>query len=129
MVSKKGYCRAVRVGSLIRISGTTANSTVDSMRAVGGTSARSQAVHVIDVMENALKALGSSLADVVRTRIMVREEAVCEEVSRAHGWAFGSVGVRPANTFVTAGLIGSEMLVEIEAEAEVGCSANGVMSI
>jgi hypothetical protein len=51
---------------------------------------------------------------------MVKNEEDAEEVSRAHGWAFGCVGIRPANTFVTAGLIGSQFLVEIEAEAELG---------
>jgi enamine deaminase RidA (YjgF/YER057c/UK114 family) len=86
-------------------------------------------VHILDIIENALKALGSCLSDVVRTRIMVRDEKVCEEVSRAHGWVFKAAGVRPANTFVTAGLIGDEMLVEIEAEAEVGSGKEGVLRI
>lgn len=53
---------------------------------------------------------------------MVRDEESCTEVSEAHGWVFANAGVRPANTFTTAGLIGSEMLVEIEAEAVIGCS-------
>jgi hypothetical protein len=51
---------------------------------------------------------------------MVKSEEDAEEVSRAHGWVFGCVGVRPANTFITAGLIGDQFLVEIEAEAELG---------
>lgn len=61
------------------------------------------------------------MSDVVRTRVMVRREDVCEPVSLAHGWAFAACeGVRPANTLVTAGLIGDAFLVEIEAEAVVG---------
>lgn len=61
------------------------------------------------------------MSDVVRTRIMVRTEDLCEPVSLAHGWVFQSCfGTRPANTLVTAGLIGEEFLVEIEAEAVVG---------
>lgn len=86
-------------------------------------------MHILDIIENALKALGSSLSDVVRTRIMVRDENVCDEVSRAHGWVFKNAGVRPSNTFVVAGLIGDEMLVEIEAEAEVGSGKKGVLRI
>jgi enamine deaminase RidA (YjgF/YER057c/UK114 family) len=42
---------------------------------------------------------------------------------------FKNAGVRPANTFVTAGLIGDEMMVEIEAEAEIGCAEEGVLRI
>lgn len=118
----KGYCRAVRTGNIIRISGTTANSPVPSISVTGGSSARSQTVAALDIITDALQALGGSLKDVVRTRIMVKNESDAEEVSRAHGWAFGCVGVRPANTFVTAGLIGSQFLVEVEAEAELGVS-------
>jgi enamine deaminase RidA (YjgF/YER057c/UK114 family) len=84
---------------------------------------------VLDTIEHALKRLGSSLKDVVRTRIMIRNEQDCEEVSRAHGWVFSCVGVKPANTLVIAGLIGDEFLVEIEAEAEIGCGDNGVLSL
>jgi len=60
------------------------------------------------------------LPDIVRTRIIVRNSEDCEEVSRAHGWAFKCVGIRPVNTLVVSGLIGPEFLVEIEAEAELG---------
>jgi enamine deaminase RidA (YjgF/YER057c/UK114 family) len=77
-------------------------------------------VAALDIITDALQALGGSLSDVVRTRIMVQKEEDCEEVSRAHGWAFTCVGVRPANTLVVSGLIGQEYLVEIEAEAEIG---------
>lgn len=60
---------------------------------------------------------------------MVRDEKYCQEVSEAHGWVFKNAGVLPSNTLVVAGLIGDEMLVEIEAEAEVGSSKNGVLRI
>ncbi|KAL4880318.1 NADP-dependent oxidoreductase domain-containing protein [Aspergillus karnatakaensis] len=116
-----GYCRAVRTGDCIRVSGTTANSPVaSSIPVLGGSSAGCQTVAVLDIIAHALKVLGGSLSDVVRTRIMVANEADCEEVSRAHGWVFNCEGVRPANTLVTAGLIGLEFLVEIEAEAQLG---------
>ncbi|KAF8864659.1 Aldo/keto reductase [Acephala macrosclerotiorum] len=115
-----GYCRAVRTGNTIRVSGTTANSPIASIPVLGGKSARSQTVAVLDIIAHAIKKLGGSLSDVVRTRIMVQNPEDCEEVSQAHGWAFGCVGVRPANTLVVIGLIGLEFLVEIEVEAEVG---------
>ena len=60
---------------------------------------------------------------------MVRDARVCEEVSRAHGWVFKNAEVLPANTLVVVGLIGDEMLVEIEADAEVGSSSSGVVRI
>ncbi|EFQ35807.1 endoribonuclease L-PSP [Colletotrichum graminicola M1.001] len=120
-----GYSRAVRVGSVIRVSGTTANPPTElgsQLAAVGGESARSQTVAVLDTIERAVRRLGGSMSDVVRTRVMIRREEDVEEVSEAHGWVFQCHGVRPANTLTTAGLIGDEMLVEIEAEAVVGSS-------
>lgn len=87
---------------------------------VGGKSARSQTVHALDIIARAIKALGGSLSDVVRTRIMVQNREDVEEISKAHGWAFNCVGIRPANTLVMAGLVGPEFLVEIEAEAVDG---------
>lgn len=60
------------------------------------------------------------MSDVVKTRIMIRKEEMCEPVSAAHGWAFESCeGIRPANTLIVASLIGEAFLVEIEAEAHV----------
>ncbi|KAK2002204.1 endoribonuclease L-PSP [Colletotrichum falcatum] len=118
-----GYSRAVRVGSVIRVSGTTANPPAELMArlaAVGGKSARSQTVAVLDIIERAIRRLGGSMSDVVRTRVMIRREEDVAEVSEAHGWVFGCHGVRPANTLTTAGLIGDDILVEIEAEAVVG---------
>jgi len=115
-----GYCRAVRTGTTIRISGTTANSPISSLPVLGGTSARSQTVALLDIVADALQGLGGSLSDVVRTRIMIQREDDCEEVSRAHGWVFNCAGIKPANTLVVSGVIGDEYLVEIEAEAELG---------
>ncbi|KAI0437407.1 NADP-dependent oxidoreductase domain-containing protein [Xylaria telfairii] len=116
-----GYCRAVRVGSYIYISGTTANGPYNiNIPVLGDRSARSQTVAILDIISQALKALGGALSDVVRTRIIVRNEADCEEVSRAHGWVFQCEGIRPSNTLFVANLIGAEYLVEIEAEARLG---------
>lgn len=109
-----GYARAVRHGDRIDVSGTTATH---GARVVGGRDAAAQAHAAIDKIEGALEALGSGLADVVRTRVYVRDMAGWEAVARAHGERFGDA--RPANTLVQAGLVGEDYLVEIEAEAVV----------
>ncbi|WP_419947719.1 aldo/keto reductase [Candidatus Palauibacter sp.] len=110
-----GYSRAVRTGDRIAVSGTTATH---GDRLVGGDDPASQTHFVIDKIEGAIEALGGRLEDVVRTRIFVPELADWEPVARAHGHRFG--GIRPVNTLVQAGLIGSGYRVEIEADARVG---------
>ena len=73
-------------------------------------------------LEAALRAVGATLADVVRTRIFVTDISRWEEVGRAHGEVFGSV--RPATSMVEVSrLIDPRMLVEIEAEAFIGAGA------
>ncbi|KAH7348882.1 NADP-dependent oxidoreductase domain-containing protein [Rhexocercosporidium sp. MPI-PUGE-AT-0058] len=111
--------------------GTTANvpTCLSFVRVIGGSSSYSQTIAILDIIEYALHKLGSNLKDVVRTRIIVRHERDCEEVSRAHGWVFGCVGVRPANTLLVGGIVGEEFLVEVEAEAVVGCGAGGVWKV
>jgi diketogulonate reductase-like aldo/keto reductase/enamine deaminase RidA (YjgF/YER057c/UK114 family) len=110
-----GYSRAVRANGQIQVSGTTANH---GDRLIGGTSAESQTHFVIDKIEGSLRSLGARLADVVRTRIYVADEADVEAVARAHGHRLGEI--RPANTLVIAGLVGDDLKVEIEAEALIG---------
>lgn len=107
-----GYCRAVRVGDRVLVSGTTATHRE---RVIGGTDAAAQFHFAVDKLEGALQSLGSRLEDVVRTRVYVRNLADWEGVARAHGARFRDV--RPVNTLVQAGLVGSEYLVELEAEA------------
>ncbi|WYZ38330.1 hypothetical protein EsH8_III_000244 [Colletotrichum jinshuiense] len=126
-----GYSRAVRVGDTIRVSGTTANPPAElrsQLAVVGGMSARSQAVAALDIIERAVKRLGGTMSDVVRTRVMIRREEDVMGVSEAHGWVFNCHGIWPANTLTTAGLIGNKVLVEIEAEAEIG-SGRSVVAI
>ena len=109
-----GYARAVRVGTRIHVSGTTASH---GDRLIGGTDAHAQAHFAIDKLEGAIASLGGTLRDVVRTRVFVSSVAHWEAVARAHGERFGDV--TPANTLVEARLVGAEFLVEIEAEAEM----------
>ena len=121
----KSYCRALRVGNVIRVSGTTAHPPpllASSIGVLGGACARCQATAVLDIIARAVRKLGGTMAEVVRTRVMIRKEEHCEAVSLAHGWAFACEKIRPSNTLVVAGLIGDDMLVEIEAEAVVGGS-------
>ena len=110
-----GYSRAVRRGDRIYVSGTTATH---GDRVIGGTDPAAQTHFVIDKIEAALQSLGGRLEDVVRTRVFVSDVAHWEPVARAHGQRFREI--TPANTLVEARLIGSEYLVEIEAEAVVG---------
>lgn len=112
--SVAGFARAVRQGRRIFVSGTTATM---GERVIGGSDPAAQAHFVIDKIEGALQSLGGALADVVRTRVYVRNIADWADVARVHGARFGAI--QPANTLVAATLVGEEYLVEIEAEAEV----------
>ena len=109
-----GFSRAIRVGDRILVSGTTATH---GDRLIGGSDPAAQAHFCIDKIEGALRSLGASLEDVVRTRVFIRRADDWEPVSRAHGQRFGHI--QPANTLVQAGLIGDGYLVEMEAEAVV----------
>ena len=108
-----GYSRATRTGKTIHVSGTTATHGTDRCVAPGDPGA--QTTYIIDKIAGAIAALGGSLADVVRTRVYLRDVGQWEPVSRAHGRAFGDI--RPANTLVQAGSLVGDYAVEIEAEA------------
>jgi aryl-alcohol dehydrogenase-like predicted oxidoreductase/enamine deaminase RidA (YjgF/YER057c/UK114 family) len=109
-----GYCRAVKKGNRILVSGTTATH---EDKIIGGKDAAAQTHFILDKIEGAIFSLGGKLENVIRTRIFVNNLKDWEPVARAHGERFASI--QPANTLVQAKLVGEGYLVEIEAEAEL----------
>ena len=109
-----GYSRAVRVGSHVRVAGTTA--TDEAGNVVGAGDPYRQAKFILEKIGAALRAAGAGYEDVVATRTYVTDISAWEEVGRAHRECFGKI--RPAATLVeVSGLVTPEMAVEIEVEA------------
>lgn len=111
-----GYSRAVRVRNRIYISGTTAEDNNGNI--VGPNDAYVQTVQALRSVDIALKQAGAALENVVRTRMFVTDISRWEEYARAHGETFRDI--RPCATMVEIrGLIHPDMLIEIEADAEL----------
>lgn len=110
-----GYCRGIREGDRILISGTTATHGVD--HTVAPDCAQAQATFILDKIASAVTALGGETSDILRTRMFVRSEEDIMGVSLAHGRFFAETP--PTNTtFYAGGLVG-DFRIEIEAEAVV----------
>jgi len=107
-----GYSRAVRIGNVIEVAGTTAIDEMGNL--VGAGDPYEQTKFIITKIEKALTAAGATLQDIVRTRIFTTDISRWEEIGRAHGEFFREI--KPASTMVEVkSLIDPELLVEIEA--------------
>jgi enamine deaminase RidA (YjgF/YER057c/UK114 family) len=109
-----GYARLVRVGKVVEVAGTTAVN--ETGQVVGANDPYRQTRFILAKIEKALASAGSSLTDVVRTRMFVTDISRWEEIARAHGEVFREI--KPVSTLVEVkALISPELLVEIEATA------------
>jgi len=113
--SKVSYSRAVRIGNVVEVSGTTA-TVHGEVQHKGDIYKQTQ--FILALIEKALEEAGALLHDVVRTRMYVTDISRWEEAGKAHGEFF--VHIRPATTMVEVSkLIDPDMLIEIEATAIV----------
>ena len=109
-----GYSRAVRIGNVIEVAGTTAVDETGQVVGLGDPAKQTQ--FILTKIEKALKAAGATLEDVVRTRMFVTNIADWEAIGRVHGEYFRDI--KPAATMVEVkSLISPELLVEIEVTA------------
>ncbi len=117
-----GYSRAVRVGDLVFVAGTSATGSDGTPVAAGDP--HGQTLFILRKIERALGDVGASLADVVRARYFVTDIGDADPVGRAHAELLG--GVRPAMTMAeVSGLMMTEHLVEIEVDAVVTAEEDG----
>lgn len=114
--SHVGYSRAIRIGNLIEVAGTSASGPGGQIVAPGDM--YGQAKYCIEVICDAIEQLGGSPEDVIRTRVFVTDISLWEEAGRAHGEVFGEI--QPASAFVgISELLHPDLMIEIEATAIV----------
>ena len=110
-----GYSRAVKAGNVIEISGTTA---VDGVEIIGKGDVYAQAVFIFQKIEKVLQEAGSSMKDVIRTRMYVTDISKWEDAGKAHALFFKEI--KPATTMVEVSkLINDDLLIEIEVSAVI----------
>lgn len=111
-----GYSRAIRVGNLVYVAGTTASDEHGNVIGVGDVYA--QTAYALQKIGRALNEAGARFEDVVRTRTFITDISRWEEVAKAHAEIFGTI--RPVSTLVqVSGLIDPAQLVEIEVDAVI----------
>jgi len=114
--AKVGYCRAVKVGNWILVSGTAPSDGQGGTYAPGD--AYAQTKRCFEIIQSALRELGADLSDIVRTRLYITDFAYWEDYARAHQELFGEYP--PASCMVAIkGLVNPDMLIEVEADAVV----------
>jgi enamine deaminase RidA (YjgF/YER057c/UK114 family) len=112
---KVGYSRAVRIGNIIEVSGTT---SVEGDTLVGKGDLYLQTKSILQKIEKALQEAGSAMTDVVRTRMYVRDISQWEEAGKAHAEFFSTI--KPATSMIeVSSLIHPDLLIEIEVSAVV----------
>jgi enamine deaminase RidA (YjgF/YER057c/UK114 family) len=110
-----GFSRAVRIGDIVAVGGTTAGSG-GNMVGLGDPAAQTRAI--LEIIAKALRDAGARLEDVIRTRIYLVDIAHWEAVGKVHGEFFGDI--RPASSMLeVSAFINKDWLVEIEADAVV----------
>jgi len=111
---KVGYCRAIRMGNTVAVTGTASIADDGKVFAVG--KPYEQTKRCLEIIETAIAPLGATLKDIIRTRIFVTDISQWQEFGRAHGEFFADHP--PATTMVEVkALIDPDMMVEIEADA------------
>lgn len=117
--SKVGYSRAIRVGNLIEVAGTSSSGPDGQILHPGDM--YKQAKEVIAIIESAVRDLGGRAEDIVRTRIFITNISQWEEAGRAHGEAFAQMSVPPVSAiYGISALLHPDLLIEVEATAIVG---------
>lgn len=110
-----GYSRAVRIGNIIEVAGTTA---MDGETLIGAGDPYAQTVFILKKIEAALVEAGANMTDVIRTKMYVTDISQWEEIGRAHGEFFKKI--KPVATMVeVSALINPDLLIEIEVSAIV----------